>query len=518
MKIKFKCPACQKLYDVPISLAGKTSRCGCGHQFTIPTQSSTVSSVTPQQFNQWDPSTTASTSSTALPGHVTPTSPLGNSDGLLTPPQEATVHSNVLGWKNQTSQPTAPKPKLKKWLIIGGLSTTTLIVGSIIVTLLLSGDDAAKLGEVASRSSEGVQGNPPTNTDENRQAGLNSETHEPKPFVVSNNSKTTTVNSDINSRPDAKQSVATNQPVKPDAAQVLPAPDLSDQEQSREFVFDTMALLREGKFEKVLPRAQTLIDAEFFVGTEFQARAYDGLAKQNNGSIQRDYARKAIDAYTRLLEKDSDTTAFTFERGVNYGRLGEWEKAIDDLGIAVNHPEISDKQRIIEILEMRAYAFEQLGNSEQAAHHQEVIEGIKSGELEDHISLFLNQDRRYVAEFSNADFVFSLQEDGNYLFFPLGLTMDIKVDARGNVTGSVARGTFKIRDNYITFFPKEDQVIEGVFINDDLKLLESNYDFGKRLVGRTFEYLTPKEFIRHTNANKGGNGDDRKLVAINHIL
>ena len=506
MTIKFKCPACQKLYDVPKSLAGKTSRCGCGHQFTIPRQSSPESSVTPQHFHQWDPSTTAPTNSTPLPGLVPPTSPLGNSDGLPPPPQEATVHSNALGWKNQINQPTAPKPKLKKWLIIGGVSTTILIVASIIVTFLLNRDDAAKFSEVAIRSSEESKGKPPTNTDENRQAGLNSETQEPKPFVVSNNSKTTTVNSDINSRPDTKQSVATNQPVKPDAAQVLPAPDLSDQEQAGKFVFDTMALLREGNFEKVLPRAQTLIDAEFFVGTEFQARAYDGLAKQNKGSIQRDYARKAIDAYTRLLEKDSDTTAYAFERGVNYGRLGEWEKAIDDLGIAVNHPDISDKQRIIEILKMRAYAFEQLGNSEQAAHHQEVIEGIKSGELEDHISLFLNQDRRYVAEFSNADFVFSLQEDGNYLFFPLGLTMDIKVDAKGNVTGSVAKGTFNIRDNYITFFPNEDQVIEGVFINDDLKVLESNYDFGKRLVGRTFEYLTPEEFIRHSNANKGGNG------------
>lgn len=515
MTITFKCPSCQKLYNVSLSLAGKRSRCGCGHQFTIPTQSSPNNLVKPLPLTGQAPSKTALPDDNGLSGLPTPTPSLGNNGGLHTPTNRTTAHSNIPVWANQPSQPINSKP-IKNWIIIGSLSAAILIVASVIATFLLREEGTGTFPEVASDSPEVIKDKSPANTDGNRQAKSKSDILKPNPAVVSNNSKSTTINqeppldSEPNNKSDDKQSVAINPPVKPDATRSPSAPDLSDQEQSGKFVFGTMALLREGKFEEVIPRAQTLIDAEFFVGFEFQARAFDGLAEKNTGSIQRDYAKKAIDAYTRLMEKDSETTAFTYERGVNYGRLGEWEKAIDDLGIAVNHPDMSDQQRIIEILEMRAYAFEKLGNSEQANRHQKVIEGMRSGDLENHISLFLNQDRRYVAEFSNANFVISLQEDGSYLLFPLGLTMDIKVDERGNVTGSVAKGTFKIRENNITLFPKDDQVIEGVFINDDLKLLDSNYDFGKTLVGRTFEYLTPEEFVRHTNAHKGGNGNHIK--------
>ncbi len=507
MAINFECPACQKFYSVVAELGGKASRCGCGHQFMIPTQSTHEKLVNPQSSSPIPLSNEAELNELpALAG------PLENSTNVLTPAQVTTVHSNVPEWPNQSFQTINSKAKIKNWLIIGSLSAALLIVATVIAIFVLTEDDTGTFSEVATGSPEAIKFKPPTNTDENRQALSNADTQEPKPAVVSNNSSTATVNqqpsldSETKNKPDDKPSVAINQPVKPDPTRSPSVPDLSSQEQSGEFVFGTMGLLREGKFEEVLPRAQRLIDAEFFVGFEFQARAFDGLAGKNNGSVQLDYAKKAVDAYTKLMEKDSEMEAFTYERGVNYGRLGEWEKAIDDLGIAVNHPDMSDKQRIIEILEMRAYALEQLGESEQATRHQKVIEGMRSGELEDHVSLFLNQDRRYVAEFGNANFVISLQEDGSYLFFPLGLTMDIKVDARGNVTGSVAKGTFKIRENKIILSAKEDQVIEGIFINEDLKLLESNYEYGKGLVGRTFEYLTPEEFVRHTNAHKGGNG------------
>ena len=53
MTIQFKCPACQKVYKVADNLAGKKSRCACGHTFTIPAaQSVAPKQVAPQQVPQ----------------------------------------------------------------------------------------------------------------------------------------------------------------------------------------------------------------------------------------------------------------------------------------------------------------------------------------------------------------------------------------------------------------------------------------------------------------------------------
>ncbi|MEC9095711.1 MAG: hypothetical protein VX776_03705, partial [Planctomycetota bacterium] len=80
MTISFKCPSCAKPYNVPDQLAGKKSKCGCGHQFVIPT-------ATPKQApaaaaGQTMPQQPASPSPSPSP--AVPTNPLGG--GLPTPP------------------------------------------------------------------------------------------------------------------------------------------------------------------------------------------------------------------------------------------------------------------------------------------------------------------------------------------------------------------------------------------------------------------------------------------------
>ena len=502
MKIAFKCPNCDKGFTVAIDLGGRMSKCGCGYQFRIPEATAASSVNSPNDTDD-------QLSDDALLN----TFDTDDSHDFLSSFDSDTDFSTQTAMPSY-GQPQSSDSKLAnhKGVIVASGLVVLLAAGTLAAVFLSSRNDPDHSSGGAGKRSVARQSEPSTNADAKEQALSAPETSQATPaqdaFNSGKQAATQELSTDFNSiaSPSETPSTAsTDGPPKPIANASSLSPNLSNREESGKFVFGTMALLREGKFEEVLPRAQVLIEADFVVGFELQALAIDGLAGQTDGSDQRKHARKAIDAFTVLMEKHSDSKKFLYQRGVNYGRLEEWEKSIDDLGVAVNHPNVTNEQ-IIKILVMRAYAFEQLGDSEQATRHHKVIEGMKTGKLKDHASLFLNRDRRYVAEFNNADFVFSLQEDGTYLLFPLGLTMDIKVDARGNVTGSVARGTFEVRGNNIKLSPNDDHVIEGKFINDDIKIVAANYDFGKRLVGRTFEYVTPEEFVRHSDAHKGGNG------------
>lgn len=509
MKIAFNCPNCGKGFSVGIDLGGRTSKCGCGHKFQIPDAPTTPP---PNVENNNGLST-----STNAVGH--PLDTAGTLGGFpATDNANATWQSQAL----QTVTPTyAPTPSLdsktasRKKLTIA--CTLILLLAAAVTTMfLLTGDESENLSDNAIAGSDAIPEELLTGANPDAQPRLNLDSSAgTAPATTKPIEQTelqappmeTALNSNQSESPSAAD---TGESAKPIANNSPTQPDLSTQEASGNYVFGTMALLRERKYEEVLPRAQILIEAEFVVGYELQAMAFDGLAENSQGAEQLEYAKQAVNAYTELMEEDSEATYFTHQRGVNYGRLGEWDKAIDDLGVAVNHPDMSDKQQIMAILEMRAYAFEQLGDSEQATRHRKVIEDMNSGKLDDHSSLFLNQDRRYVCEFQNADFVFSLKDDMTYLFFPLGLTLDLKVDERGNVIGSIDEGKFEVSGNKIKLFASSDQVIEGEFVGNNLKLITANYDFGQHLVGRTFEYMTPEEFVDHSKAHKGGNGQHIK--------
>ncbi len=133
MTINFECPACQKVYRVAAELAGKTSRCGCGHQFVIPTQSTHANLGSSQQSSQMPLVNEAEISD--LSGLA---SPLRNSMSLSTPAQVTTTHSNTLGWINQPSQNNS-----KKSLIIITSLMLLLITGVVTIFFLTSEDDGA---------------------------------------------------------------------------------------------------------------------------------------------------------------------------------------------------------------------------------------------------------------------------------------------------------------------------------------------------------------------------------------
>ncbi len=91
MTINFECPACQKVYRVAAELAGKTSRCGCGHQFVIPTQSTHANLGSSQPSSQMPLANQAEMND--LSGLA---SPLRNSMSLSTPAPVTTTHKLIV--------------------------------------------------------------------------------------------------------------------------------------------------------------------------------------------------------------------------------------------------------------------------------------------------------------------------------------------------------------------------------------------------------------------------------------
>ena len=85
MTISFKCPTCAKPFNVPDHLAGKKSKCSCGHQFVIPTA---TQAKTQTQVSRQTPNPTISQQPAPqqpVPQQpIAPTNPLGG--GLPTPP------------------------------------------------------------------------------------------------------------------------------------------------------------------------------------------------------------------------------------------------------------------------------------------------------------------------------------------------------------------------------------------------------------------------------------------------
>ena len=385
MKITFNCPNCGKGFTVATDLGGRMSKCGCGYQFRIP-EATATSSINGPNDTEDQLSDDALLNAFDTDDSYDLFSSFDSDTDFSTQTPQAAMPSY-----GQT-QSSDSKLASRKGVIVASGLVVLLAVGTLATVFLLRGSDTDHSSGGAGQRSVASQSEPSTNTEAKEQALSAPETSQATPaegaFNPGKQPATQEPSTDFNSTASPSETPSTvgaDEPTKPIANASSLSPDLSNREESGKFVFGTMALLREGKFEEVLPRAEVLIEAEFVVGFEMQAIALDGLASQTDGSDQRKYARKAVDAITVLMEKHSDSKEFLYKRGVNYGRLEEWEKSIDDLGVAVNHPNVTNEQ-IIKMLEMRAYAFQQLGDSEQATRHHQVIEGMKTGKLKDHAS------------------------------------------------------------------------------------------------------------------------------------
>jgi len=113
----------------------------------------------------------------------------------------------------------------------------------------------------------------------------------------------------------------------------------------------------------------------------------------------------------------------------------------------------------------------------------------------------------YVAEFGNARFVLLVKDDGNYSFFPLGLDPKIKVDAKGQVSGPVAVGTWKKVGNSLELYPPIGGTTRGEMVKGGLKITAVASPKFKALLGMLFEFHTRDEFLKVARGNQGGSGD-----------
>jgi len=207
MTISFNCPTCSKPYNVPDQLAGKKSKCSCGHQFVIPaaaqqppaqTQAVPQQPEAPQQQQPVAPQQPAAPANplggmpAGNPLGGLPTPPAGNPLGAMPPAQPGgnplgglpvggafppTPGANPLGgmpagtpgmqpvaggWNTPASAKGKAKSKKsggsKKGLWIGiSIGAVFLIGGGVTAFLLMGGDDTA---QVADSNDSTTQANP----------------------------------------------------------------------------------------------------------------------------------------------------------------------------------------------------------------------------------------------------------------------------------------------------------------------------------------------------------------------
>lgn len=211
MTISFKCPSCSKPYSVPDQLAGKKSKCSCGHQFVIPAAAAAPAPTSPapvpgRQAPGTQPLAPANPlgqmpQTTGNPLGGMPTTPSGGNPlgGMPLPPAGGNQFGglptgtglpagggmpggNPLGGMPGTpgmqgmqaggwnSPGGGPKPKSKKtasgnskkrmWIGIS-VSCVMLVIGGITSFVLLSGNDS---GEQASNEGDNATQTPQTST------------------------------------------------------------------------------------------------------------------------------------------------------------------------------------------------------------------------------------------------------------------------------------------------------------------------------------------------------------------
>jgi hypothetical protein len=287
--------------------------------------------------------------------------------------------------------------------------------------------------------------------------------------------------------------------------------DLTDDEQVTAFIKSIMDLIDAGDYEEAVSKLNWLVGkADMIAAYELRADAHSLWAKEVSGDTKTEYCKRAITDYSVVMERNPDKSHLAYERALNYGAIADWDNTIKDLATAIQNSNTEDREDLARMVNMRAYAFGQAGNQQEAERHKKVEEGIRSGKLKDASSLLFNTFRRYTAEFSNAPFVLSLEDDGKYTYFPLGLDYRIKVDKYGNVSGPVFKGTFQLDGRSVMLTGSGGGITKGQMQGDDIKMIQSNTDAGKTLVGHVFKYRSPVEFSKFAREQQGGNGNNIK--------
>jgi hypothetical protein len=287
--------------------------------------------------------------------------------------------------------------------------------------------------------------------------------------------------------------------------------DLTDDEQVTAFIKSIMDLIDAGDYEEAVSKLNWLVGkADTIAAYELRADAYSLWAKELSGDTKTEYCKRAIADYGVVMERNPDKSHLAYERALNYGAIADWDNTIKALATAIQNANNEDREDLARMVNMRAYAFGQAGNQQEADRHKKVEEGIRSGKLQDASSLLFNTFRRYTAEFSNARFVLSLEDDGKYTFFPLGLDYRIKVDKYGNVTGPVGTGIYRLDTRSVVLTASGGGINKGQLQGDNIKIVQSDNDFGKFLVGHVFKYRSPTEFAKFARGQQGGTGNHIK--------
>ena len=168
MVINFECPACQKVYSVAAELAGKTSQCGCGHQFVIPTQSTHEHLVNPQPSSQLAPLKNALGVNTDLWEAQTTASTFEYNSNPLLSAQAVDTERNV---PESAIQATQMKNKGSSNKLIVVSTVFILIIGVITICFIASDDGVTDSTGMLSVSSADVNGSRSENKTSTRSTG-----------------------------------------------------------------------------------------------------------------------------------------------------------------------------------------------------------------------------------------------------------------------------------------------------------------------------------------------------------
>lgn len=486
MPIQFTCPDCAEPFSVGDDLAGRKSRCTCGLIITVPQPAVPIQPqpIDPLQGSLLPTPTASNPLMGSLPHGLPTANPLAGSVSTGIP-------SVALADKENTGIPFVVK-------VGAGLSGGGVLGLVFWIAFSFNGD------EIATEPTGDVE--TVTSTDLGTR-NVASDAKEPKP-----------VGTDVQPLAPTPVEAEYRSPVTPtDERPTAPkdpreySVDLTDKTQVSTFIRSIMDLTDAGEFEQAVSRLDWLADkTDMIAAYELRADTFSLWAKEKKGDIKTEYYKKAIADYSVVLERDPEKSYLTYERAMNYGAIADWDNAIKDLATAIEATGTEDRDHLAQMVNMRAYAFAQTGNQQEAERHKEVEDAIRSGALKDASSLLLNSFRRYTAEFGNAWFVLSLEDGGKYSFFPIGLDNRIKIDKFGNVTGPVFKGTYQLNGSSVVLTGGDGGVTKGQLQGVDIKMVQSDTEAGKALVGHVFKYHSPTEFTKLASGQRGGNGNHIK--------